>query len=64
MRGKVSTVGIAATEDRAKEIAIELAHWGVTRICPLGQMQNPSLLWRHDGRPSLGDLVTWTDWEM
>ena len=19
---------------------------------------------RHDGRPALGDLVTWTDWEM
>jgi hypothetical protein len=64
VRGKVSTVGIAATEDRAKEIARELARWGVTRICPLGQMQNPSLLWRHDGRPALGDLVTWTDWEM
>lgn len=64
VRGKISTVGVAATEDRAKEIAEELARWGVTRICPLGQMQNPSLLWRHDGRPSLGDLVTWTDWEM
>ncbi len=64
VRGKISTVGIAATEDRAKEMAGELARWGVTRICPLGQMQNPSLLWRHDGRPSLGDLVTWTDWEL
>ncbi|MEO5804063.1 MAG: acyl-CoA reductase [Verrucomicrobiota bacterium] len=64
VRGKISTVGVAATEDRAKEIAMELARWGVTRICPLGQMQNPSLLWRHDGRPSLSDLVTWTDWEM
>ncbi len=64
VRGKVSSVGIAATEDRAKGIAGELARWGVTRICPLGQMQNPSLLWRHDGRPALGDLITWTDWEM
>lgn len=64
VRGKVSTVGVAATEDRAKEVAKGLAHWGVTRICPLGQMQNPSLLWRHDGRPSLGDFVTWTDWEL
>jgi hypothetical protein len=26
-------------------------------------MQIPPLLWRHDGRPSLGDLVTWTDYE-
>lgn len=64
VRGKVSTVGLAAPEDIAQELATELARWGVTRICALGQMQNPSLAWRHDGRPSLGDLVTWTDWEM
>ncbi len=63
VRGQVSTVGLAATEDRSPALAAELARWGVTRICPLGQMQNPPLLWRHDGRPALGDLVTWTDWE-
>ena len=45
-------------------MASELAHWGATRICPIGEMQKPSLLWRHDGRPSLGDLVTWTHLEM
>jgi hypothetical protein len=27
-------------------------------------MQNPPLTWRHDGRPSLGDLVRWTDLEL
>ncbi len=64
VRGKVSTVGLAAPEDRAVTLANELARWGVTRICPLGHMQNPPLRWRHDGRPSLGDLVTWTDWEL
>jgi hypothetical protein len=63
VRGKVSTVGIAAPEDKAQEIATQLARWGATRICPLGQMQNPPLTWRRDGRPVLGDLVTWTDWE-
>jgi len=26
-------------------------------------MQNPPLAWRHDGRPPLADLVSWTDWE-
>ena len=64
VRGKVSTVGLAAPEDKAQALATELARWGVTRVCPLGQMQNPPLTWRHDGRPVLGDLVTWTDWEM
>lgn len=62
VRGKVSTVGLAAA-DSAVELARQLARWGATRVCPLGQMQNPPLTWRHDGRPSLGDLVTWMDWE-
>jgi len=63
VRGKVSTIGIAAPEDAMEELAAQLAQWGVTRVCPLGQMQNPPLTWRHDGRPALGDLVTWTDFE-
>jgi hypothetical protein len=63
VRGKVSTVGIAAGEEKSAELASELAEWGVTRVCSLGQMQNPPLTWRHDGRPALGDLVTWMDWE-
>ena len=64
VRGKVSTVGIAASERKAHELAEQLARWGVTRVCPLGRMQNPPLAWRHDGRPVLEDLVTWTDLEM
>jgi hypothetical protein len=63
VRGKVSTVGLATLEEKAKEMAAQLARWGATRVCPLGQMQNPPLAWRHDGRPALGDLVVWTDWE-
>jgi Acyl-CoA reductase (LuxC) len=64
IRGKISTVGIAAQEEKTNEIATQLARWGLTRICLIGQMQNPPLTWRHDGRPVLGDLVTWTDLEM
>jgi hypothetical protein len=63
VRDKVSTVGIAASEEKAAEFASQLAAWGVTRVCQLGQMQNPPLTWRHDGRPALGDLVTWMDFE-
>lgn len=63
IRGKVSTVGIAVPEEKISEVAAQLARWGATRICPLGQMQNPPLTWRHDGRPPLGDLATWTDLE-
>jgi len=64
VRGKVSTVGLAAPEGRAQEFATELARWGVSRVCPLGRMQRPPLAWRHDGRPALADLLSWTDWEM
>jgi hypothetical protein len=63
VHGKVSTVGIAAPPEKLLELARQFAGWGVTRVCPLGQMQNPPLTWRHDGRPALGDLVTWMDWE-
>lgn len=64
VRGKVSTIGLAAPQDKVQGLAMELARWGVTRVCPLGQMQRPPLTWRHDGRPALGDLVRWTDYEM
>jgi hypothetical protein len=56
-------VALAAGDDRANEIALRLAKWGVTRICPVGGMQDPSPAWRHDGRPALADFLTWTDWE-
>lgn len=63
VQGQVSTVGLAGSEERAERIVAELARWGVTRVCPLGKMQDPPLTWRHDGRPALGDSVTWCDWE-
>jgi len=63
VRGQVSTVGLGVPEHKLEELATQLAHWGATRVCPLGRMQNPPLTWRHDGRPALGDLVTWTDLE-
>lgn len=63
VRCKTSTVGLAAAEHKIQELASELARWGATRVCPLGRMQNPPPSWRHDGRLSLADLLTWTDWE-
>ena len=55
VRGKISTAGIAAPPEKMADLARQFARHGVTRICPLGQMQNPPLTWRHDGRPVLGD---------
>jgi len=62
-RHQVSTVAVAAPDERMPEIARQLAHWGASRICPIGRMQTPPATWRHDGRPALGDLITWTDLE-
>jgi hypothetical protein len=63
IRDRVSTVGLACAGEQGPDLARLLARWGALRICPLGQMQNPPLTWRHDGRPALGELVTWRDWE-
>ncbi|MEQ2010317.1 MAG: acyl-CoA reductase [Limisphaerales bacterium] len=63
VRDHTSTVGLAAQEHEMEGLAKQFARWGATRLCPLGQMQNPPLTWRHDGRGLLGDLVRWTDWE-
>jgi hypothetical protein len=63
IRGSVSTVGLSAPEEQAERLVTTLARWGANRVCPIGKMQEPPLHWRHDGRPALADLVTWTDWE-
>jgi len=63
VREKISTVGLAAVDDEARLLVRSLARWGVSRVCRLGKMQNPPLSWRHDGRPVLGDLIAWCDWE-
>jgi hypothetical protein len=60
---QLSTVGLAAPASRVREMAAEFSRFGATRICAAGQMQKPPLSWRHDGRPALGDLVTWSDFE-
>jgi len=62
-RGRIATIGLAASGLKEQTLVTRLAHWGVTRVCPLGRMQQPPAAWRHRGRPALGDLVQWTDWE-
>jgi len=40
-----------------------LAGLGVTRFCPPGAMGTPSMIWHHDGRACLAELVRWCDEE-
>ncbi|MFN2383047.1 MAG: acyl-CoA reductase [Gemmatimonadota bacterium] len=62
-RGLISSVGIEASAERAAELVAGLAHAGVERLAPLGQLQRPPLAWRRDGRATLAELVRWVDWE-
>ena len=60
IRPHLSACGIhPATLENAEFVA---AH-GVTRICPIGAMQQPPHTWHQDGQPTLAPLVRWVDFE-
>jgi len=59
----LQSVGVAGPPARIGPLARALARVGVTRVAPLLGLPWPSAVWRHDGRPPLGDLVHWCDWE-
>ena len=44
-----------------EEVAKNLTTLPAHRICPLGQSQEPSLHWHHDGFAPLASLVSWKD---
>ncbi|MDR1190559.1 MAG: hypothetical protein LBK60_02695 [Verrucomicrobiales bacterium] len=56
-RGKLSAV----SHSRPLTLATigYFAGLGVSRFCRTGELQNPPLAWRHDGRPRLADLARW-----
>jgi hypothetical protein len=63
-RGRqLQTVGVAVAPARLQPLAWRWAACGVCRVCAIGQMAWPAPAWHNDGRPSLGDLVTWVDIE-
>jgi hypothetical protein len=56
VQAHLSCVGIwPATMAHART----LGRVGISRVCPLGQMQAPPWTWLQDGGQSLGPLVTW-----
>jgi len=59
----LQTVAFAGPDDRREALAEVMGILGATRICAIGQVQALSPLLRHDGRPTAGDLVRWTDIE-
>src|SRR5699024_10223229 len=63
VRRFVQSAGLACAPARAEEFADVLGASGVDRVAALGRMGAPAPGRHHDGRGSLGDLVTWTDLE-
>ncbi|MEM6910680.1 MAG: acyl-CoA reductase [Verrucomicrobiota bacterium] len=54
----LSTVSAFPLDEAARDYLEPL---GAIRLAPLGQAQEPSLLWHQDGRAVLSPLVKWTD---
>lgn len=59
----LQTAGVAGDDAFRLTAANILGPLGVARVCPLGRMHHPPAEWRHDGRPRLLDLLTWTEVE-
>lgn len=57
----LEAAGVAMSREHLLATAEVLGRAGVSRICPLGQLQTPPLSWRHGGRPRIADLVRWVE---
>jgi len=61
IRSHLSCAGIFPAN---AENAARVAEAGVSRICPIGQMQRPPWTWHQDGSGALNALVRWVDAEL
>lgn len=59
----LQTVAFAGPDADRLALAEALGRMGVTRVAQVGRVQEVHPLWRHDGRPTAGDLVRWVDVE-
>ncbi|MEM6820499.1 MAG: acyl-CoA reductase [Verrucomicrobiota bacterium] len=57
-RNLISSVSLSSTKISEEEWAF-WQHYGVHRICQMGNLQRPPLAWPHDGRPRIADLIRW-----
>ncbi|OBK24168.1 hypothetical protein A5634_04065 [Mycobacterium asiaticum] len=60
----LQNTAVGATDAEMRSLAPALARLGATRLCAPGRMPDPSLVWKHDGRSCIAELVTWCDVEM
>lgn len=60
----LQNVGLGAMREDLVPAAERLGALGVSRVSEPGRMADPTLVWRHDGRPCIAELVRWCDVEM
>jgi len=60
-RGALQNVAIAAEEGVRRRLGTELSRLGASRVTKPGLMPTPSMMWHHDGRLCLADLLRWSD---
>jgi len=59
----LQAVGVEGPESRLGALAEALGALGVSRICPLGKMQEPPVGWHNGGWLGLAEILRWVDWE-
>ena len=63
VRSHLQAIGVAVAPSRLPLLLDALGALGVSRLCPIGKMQEPPLTWHHDGRFRLLDLLHFVDYE-
>ena len=63
-RGYLQNVALGLMGANLTSTAEQMAQLGATRICEPGRMVDPSMMWRHDGRTCVSELLHWCDVEM
>ena len=64
MQPYLQAAALEASLSEKRKIAQRLALLGVSRLCRAGEMQNPPIVWHHDGMKNLASWVRWTDLEL
>jgi hypothetical protein len=60
----LQNVGLGVDAQQLPGLAAELAELGASRLSAPGRMSEPSMMWRHDGRMCIAELLRFCDIEM
>lgn len=60
----LQNIGLGVDATQLPAFANALAELGASRVCAPGRMPEPSMMWRHDGRLCIAELLRFCDIEM